>query len=113
MAVSAPLDPPIRAGQAASPLQPDSRATNALRRCLAHRACAQSRFVPENTTAVPNLVSSKLPEFESKNMVTRRIEAANWLTEEEQFAKLRLAVEVANEVWSQKSEFKYFHRSPS
>jgi hypothetical protein len=61
--------------------------------------------VLENTTSLPSLVSSKLPEFESKHGVRRRIQAANRLTEEERFAKLRLVVEVANEVWSHKSEF--------
>ena len=104
MAVSAPHDPPIRAGHAAGPLQSDSRATNVLHPCLVRPACAHSRFVPENNATVPDLVSSRLPGFESKHIVTRPIEAANRLTEQERFAKLRLAVEVANEVWSHISE---------
>jgi hypothetical protein len=88
MAVSAPHDPPIGAGHAASPLQPDSRTTNAVAPYLAPHACVRIRFVPENKTTVPGVVSSKLREFEPKDTVTRRIEA----------------VEVATEVWSEKSE---------
>ena len=84
------------------------------------------RFVPKNKTIVLGLVSSKLPQLESKDMLKRRIEEAsryididqlslspqcgfansaegNPLTEEEQFAKLRLVVEVANEVWGHRS----------
>jgi 5-methyltetrahydropteroyltriglutamate--homocysteine methyltransferase len=84
------------------------------------------RFVPKNKTVVLGLVSSKLPQLESKDMLKRRIEEAaryvdidqlalspqcgfasstegNRLSEEEQFAKLRLVVEVANEVWGDKS----------
>ena len=84
------------------------------------------RFVPKNKTIVLGLVSSKLPPLESKDMLKRRIEEAaryidfdqlalspqcgfatgaegNPLTEEEQFAKLRLVVEVANEVWGHRS----------
>jgi methionine synthase II (cobalamin-independent) len=80
------------------------------------------RFVPKNKTVVLGLVSSKLPQLESKDMLKRRIDEAakyidldqlslspqcgfasstegNRLTEDEQFAKLRLVVEVANEVW--------------
>jgi 5-methyltetrahydropteroyltriglutamate--homocysteine methyltransferase len=80
------------------------------------------RFVPKNKTIVLGLVSSKLPQLESKDMLKRRIDEAakyvdidqlalspqcgfasstegNRLTEEEQFAKLRLVVEVAEEVW--------------
>ncbi|HXU22071.1 MAG TPA: 5-methyltetrahydropteroyltriglutamate--homocysteine S-methyltransferase [Verrucomicrobiae bacterium] len=83
------------------------------------------RFVPKNKTIVLGLVSSKLPNLESKDLLKRRIEEAskyvdidqlslspqcgfasstegNRLTEEEQFAKLRLVVEVANEVWGHK-----------
>ncbi len=85
------------------------------------------RFVPKNKTIVLGLVSSKLPQLESKDVLKRRIEEAaryvdidqlslspqcgfasstegNRLTEDEQFAKLRLVVEVANEVWGHKSE---------
>ena len=84
------------------------------------------RFVPKNKTIVLGLVSSKLPELESKDLLKRRIEEAakfididqlalspqcgfasstegNRLTEEEQFAKLRLVVEVADEVWGHKT----------
>jgi methionine synthase II (cobalamin-independent) len=80
------------------------------------------RFVPKNKTVVLGLVSSKLPQLESKDTLKRRIDEAakyidldqlsispqcgfasstegNRLTEEDQFAKLRLVVEVANEVW--------------
>lgn len=80
------------------------------------------RFVPKNKTVVLGLVSSKLPQLESKDTLKRRINEAskyidleqlsicpqcgfasstegNRLTEDEQFAKLRLIVEVANEVW--------------
>ena len=82
------------------------------------------RFVPKNKTIVIGLVSSKLPQLESKDMLKRRIDEAakyvdidqlalspqcgfasstegNRLSEEEQFAKLRLIVEVANEVWGE------------
>ncbi len=84
------------------------------------------RFVPKNKTVVLGLVSSKLPQLESKDLLKRRIDEAakhidldqlclspqcgfasstegNRLTEDEQFAKLRLVVDVANEVWGQKA----------
>ncbi len=84
------------------------------------------RFVPKNKTVVLGLVSSKLPQLESKDMLKRRIDEAakyvdidqlslspqcgfasstegNRLTEEEQMAKLRLVVEVANEVWGRET----------
>jgi 5-methyltetrahydropteroyltriglutamate--homocysteine methyltransferase len=84
------------------------------------------RFVPKNKTVVLGLVSSKLPQLESKDMLKRRIDEAakyidldqlalspqcgfasstegNRLSEDEQFAKLRLVVEVANEVWGDKT----------
>jgi 5-methyltetrahydropteroyltriglutamate--homocysteine methyltransferase len=84
------------------------------------------RFVPKNKTIVLGLVSSKLPQLESKDLLKRRIDEAakyidldqlclspqcgfasstegNRLTEDEQFAKLRLVVEVANDVWGQKA----------
>ena len=87
---------------------------------------APLRFVPKHKTVVLGLVSSKLPHLESKDLLKRRIdEAARYidldqlslspqcgfasstegirLTEEEQMAKLRLVVEVANEVWGQKA----------
>ena len=80
------------------------------------------RLVPKNKTVVLGLVSSKLPRLESKDLLQRRIDEAakyvgldhlslspqcgfasstegNRLTEDEQFAKLRLVVEVAEEVW--------------
>lgn len=80
------------------------------------------RFVPKHKTVVLGLVSSKLPQLESKDLLKRRIDEAakfinleqlslspqcgfasstegNRLTEAEQLAKLRLVVEVANEVW--------------
>jgi methionine synthase II (cobalamin-independent) len=80
------------------------------------------RLVPKNKTVVLGLVSSKLPRLESKDLLKRRIDEAakyigldqlslspqcgfasstegNRLSEDEQFAKLRLVVEVAEEVW--------------
>jgi 5-methyltetrahydropteroyltriglutamate--homocysteine methyltransferase len=83
------------------------------------------RFVPKNKTVVLGLVSSKLPQLESKDSLKRRIDEAakyidlgqlalspqcgfastapgNRLSELEQFAKLRLIVEVAREVWGEK-----------
>lgn len=82
------------------------------------------RLVPKNKSVVLGLVSSKLPQLESKDMLKRRIEEAtryidldqlslspqcgfasssegNRIREEEQFAKLRLVVEVSNEVWGE------------
>ena len=104
MAVSAPHDPPIRAGDSASPLQFDSRSVNRADPCFVPRAWAHRRFVPENKDTVPDLDSSKLLEFELQDMARRRVAAANRLTEEVQFAKLQLLVEVANRVWNHKSE---------
>ena len=81
------------------------------------------RFLPRGEKQVVlGLVTTKRGELESKDDVKRRIEAAakyapidqlclspqcgfsstvegNVLTEEEQWAKLRLVVEVAQEVW--------------
>ena len=81
------------------------------------------RFLPEgNKQVVLGLVTTKRGELESKDELKRRIEAAaryapldqlclspqcgfsstvegNSLTEEEQWAKLRLIVEVADDVW--------------
>ena len=80
------------------------------------------RLVPKHKTAVLGLVSSKLPQLESKDLLKSRIDEAakyidldqlslspqcgfasstegNRLTEEQQMAKLRLVVEVADEVW--------------
>ncbi len=81
------------------------------------------RFVPKGKGVVLGLVSSKLPELEPPGQIVRRIEEAskyvpmenlalspqcgfasslegNLLTEEEQWAKLRLVVETARKVWS-------------
>lgn len=94
------------------------------------------RFVPKNKTIVLGLVSSKLPRLESKDLLKRRIEEAsryvdidqlslspqcgfasstegNRLTEEEQFAKLRLVVEVADEVWGHKKASSSGHSAAS
>jgi 5-methyltetrahydropteroyltriglutamate--homocysteine methyltransferase len=80
------------------------------------------RFVPRTKTVVLGLVSSKSGALESKAELIRRIDEAaryvplenlalspqcgfassmegNTLSEEEQWAKLRLVVQVANEVW--------------
>ncbi|HEY7353116.1 MAG TPA: hypothetical protein VH596_10170 [Terriglobales bacterium] len=81
------------------------------------------RFVPPGKTVVLGLVSSKRPELEKKNNLIQRIKEAsryvrlenlalspqcgfastaegNLLSEEEQWAKLRLVVETAREVWN-------------
>ncbi len=80
------------------------------------------RFVPKGKMVVLGLVTSKRGSLESKDAIKRRIEQAakfidpdqlclspqcgfasteegNILTEEEQWAKLRLIVDVAEEVW--------------
>ncbi len=80
------------------------------------------RFVPKGKTVVLGLITTKLPELESRDQLKRRIDEAakfvpmeqlalspqcgfsstvhgNDLTIEEEFAKLRLVVEVAREVW--------------
>jgi 5-methyltetrahydropteroyltriglutamate--homocysteine methyltransferase len=80
------------------------------------------RFVPKDKTIVLGLVTSKKGRLESKDELKRRIDQAakyvdldqlclspqcgfastlqgNVLTEEEQFAKLRLVVDTAREVW--------------
>jgi 5-methyltetrahydropteroyltriglutamate--homocysteine methyltransferase len=80
------------------------------------------RFVPKGKFVVIGLVTSKTGELESKDELKRRIDEAsryldldqmclspqcgfasteegNSLTEEQQWAKLRLVVEVAEEVW--------------
>jgi len=80
------------------------------------------RLVPGGKVVVLGLVSSKRPELESKEGLLRRINEAarflpleqlaispqcgfastmegNLLTEEEQWAKLQLVVDVAREVW--------------
>jgi 5-methyltetrahydropteroyltriglutamate--homocysteine methyltransferase len=81
------------------------------------------RFIPRNKTVVLGLVSSKRPELESGDELIQRINEAakyfplenlalspqcgfastmegNLLTEEEQWAKLRLLAETARRVWS-------------
>ncbi len=80
------------------------------------------RFIPRGKTVVLGLVSSKRPALESKRDLTSRIEEAsryvplenlalspqcgfastmegNLLTEDDQWAKLRLVLETAREVW--------------
>ena len=82
------------------------------------------RFVPKNKGVVLGLVSSKLPELESQDQVIRRIGEAsayvpldrlafspqcgfasvmegNLLTEEDQWAKLRLVADTARRVWQE------------
>ncbi|NOG73132.1 5-methyltetrahydropteroyltriglutamate--homocysteine S-methyltransferase [Roseicella sp. DB1501] len=83
---------------------------------------APLRFLPKGKTVVLGLITSKTGALEGKDMLKRRIEEAarhapldqlaispqcgfasteegNLLTVEEQWAKLRLCVEVAEEVW--------------
>jgi 5-methyltetrahydropteroyltriglutamate--homocysteine methyltransferase len=80
------------------------------------------RFVPKGKTVVLGLVTSKTGTLESKDEIKRRIDQAskyvaldqlclspqcgfasseegNVLAEEEQWAKLRMIVEIADEVW--------------
>ena len=80
------------------------------------------RFIPRGKTVVLGLVSSKRPQLESKRELIQRIEAAaeyvplenlalspqcgfastmegNLLSEDDQWAKLRLVAETAREVW--------------
>jgi 5-methyltetrahydropteroyltriglutamate--homocysteine methyltransferase len=80
------------------------------------------RFVPRGKTVVLGLVSSKRPALESSRELIRQIEAAarhvpieslalspqcgfastmegNLLSEDDQWAKLRLVVETARQVW--------------
>ncbi|MBI3077553.1 MAG: 5-methyltetrahydropteroyltriglutamate--homocysteine S-methyltransferase, partial [Deltaproteobacteria bacterium] len=80
------------------------------------------RFVPRGKTVVLGLVSSKRPQLESRHDLVRRVEEAarqvplehlalspqcgfastmegNLLSEDDQWAKLRLVVETAREVW--------------
>jgi methionine synthase II (cobalamin-independent) len=80
------------------------------------------RFVPKGKTVVLGLVTSKTGTLESKDDVKRRVDEAakfvdldqlclspqcgfasteegNILAEDEQWAKLRMVVEIANEVW--------------
>jgi 5-methyltetrahydropteroyltriglutamate--homocysteine methyltransferase len=80
------------------------------------------RFVPKDKTVVLGLVTSKSGQLESKDAIKRRIaeaakfapleqlclspqcgfassEEGNTLAEDEQWAKLRMIVEIADEVW--------------
>ena len=80
------------------------------------------RYIPKGKRVVLGLVSSKVPELEKKDVLKRRIEQAskfvplenlclspqcgfssthhgNNLTVEQEKAKLRLCIDVANEVW--------------
>jgi 5-methyltetrahydropteroyltriglutamate--homocysteine methyltransferase len=80
------------------------------------------RFVPKGKTVVLGLVTSKTGQLENKDGIKRRIEAAakfidvdqlclspqcgfasteegNTLAEDEQWAKLKMIVEIADEVW--------------
>ena len=81
------------------------------------------RFVPKDKGVVLGLISSKVPALEPEDRIVRRIEEAsmyvpygnlalspqcgfasslegNLLTEDEQWAKLRLVVEIARRVWA-------------
>jgi 5-methyltetrahydropteroyltriglutamate--homocysteine methyltransferase len=83
---------------------------------------APLRFFPKDKTLVLGLVTSKTPELEGKDLLTARIHEAasyvdldqmclspqcgfsstvhgNEITEADQWAKLRLVVEVAGDVW--------------
>jgi 5-methyltetrahydropteroyltriglutamate--homocysteine methyltransferase len=80
------------------------------------------RFLPKGKLVVLGLVTSKFGELENKDLIKRRIEQAakfvpldqiclspqcgfasseegNIVAEEEQWAKLRMIVELADEVW--------------
>jgi 5-methyltetrahydropteroyltriglutamate--homocysteine methyltransferase len=80
------------------------------------------RFVPRNKIAVLGLISSKRPELENGDQIIGRVKEAsrhlplenlalspqcgfastmegNLLTEDEQWAKLRLVVETARQLW--------------
>jgi 5-methyltetrahydropteroyltriglutamate--homocysteine methyltransferase len=82
------------------------------------------RYVPRGKTVVLGLVSSKLPELESKDALKKRIDEAskyvplenlalspqcgfastmegNLLTEQQQWQKLELIVDTARDVWGQ------------
>lgn len=81
------------------------------------------RFVPRGKTVVLGLVSSKVPELESEDQLKKRLDEAakylpledlaispqcgfastmegNLLTEDEQWRKLQLVVETAQDVWA-------------
>jgi len=80
------------------------------------------RFLPQHKSVVLGLVTSKFPQLEPKDEIRRRVDEAakfvpldrlclspqcgfasteegNLLTEDEQWAKLRHVVEIADEVW--------------
>ena len=72
------------------------------------------RFVPDNKTVVLGLVTTKFPELESEQELTRRVEEAaqyvpldhlclspqcNEITEDDQWAKLELVINTAREIW--------------
>ncbi|MGO9589030.1 MAG: cobalamin-independent methionine synthase II family protein [Candidatus Acidiferrales bacterium] len=80
------------------------------------------RFVPKNKTVVLGLISSKQPELESGEQIVERIKEAsryvplenlalspqcgfastlegNLISEEQQWAKMRLVIETARDVW--------------
>ncbi|KAK4096305.1 UROD/MetE-like protein [Parathielavia hyrcaniae] len=84
------------------------------------------RFLPENKTVVLGVMSSKKPELDDKENIIRRLNEAamfcprgldqlclshqcgfsstmegNQLSEEEQWAKIRLEVEIAKQVWGE------------
>ena len=84
------------------------------------------RFVPKDKTVVLGLVSSKFPQLESADELMRRIDEAsryvpleslaispqcgfastmegNLLTEDDQWAKLRLVVDVARRAWGNRA----------
>jgi 5-methyltetrahydropteroyltriglutamate--homocysteine methyltransferase len=81
------------------------------------------RFIPKGKTVVLGLISSKLPQLESAGVLAERIKAAskfvplenlalspqcgfastmegNLVTEDDQWAKLRLVAETAKRVWN-------------
>ena len=83
------------------------------------------RFVPEGKMVVLGLVTSKSGRLESRDVLKRRIDAAakhvpleqlclspqcgfasteegNLLAEEEQWEKLRMIVELADEIWGRR-----------
>jgi 5-methyltetrahydropteroyltriglutamate--homocysteine methyltransferase len=84
---------------------------------------APLRFVPEHKTVVLGIITSKFPELEPKDEIKARIDEAaayvpleqlclspqcgfsstihgNVMTEDQQWAKLRHVVEIADEVWA-------------
>jgi 5-methyltetrahydropteroyltriglutamate--homocysteine methyltransferase len=111
-------NPPFRAEHVGSLLRP------AVLKCDSERAGGFEplRLVPKGKMVVLGIVTSKSGMLESKDVLKRRIDEAarfvsldqlclspqcgfasteegNILSEDEQWAKLRLVVEVADEVW--------------